>query len=231
MTSRQLVLIVEDNEELSMLMEKQLTKMGLDVMKAYDAQRAKELIEKYEFSVVLLDLVLPGVNGLSFLQHIKKNVLTEDINVIITSAVKDQRVVLKAMDLGADDYIIKPLDFDLLSSKMQMILKDRDLLSLPTLPVSPNSRETEISISFDLRILQISEMGLVLRSPALIKKRATFKIFSPLFADIGINAPLLSVADSSLHAEDDKYFELITHFEDVPEDDITKIRGWLMRLT
>lgn len=116
------VLIVEDNKEISTLIKDFLTKANYIVSVAEDGEKALSLYEKYGARLILLDIMLPGKDGFGVCSKIRENSNTP---IIILSAKTDKEDKIMGIDLGADDYIEKPIDIDILMAKIKGIFKRR----------------------------------------------------------------------------------------------------------
>lgn len=105
-TSRKYVLIVEDDDFLRGLLSHSLNEVGYEVDSAQNAEMALEFIDKQIPSIILLDLMLPGMNGLDFLSEAKE---TRKLNtpVIILSNLGNKEDIDRALSLGAVDFIVK----------------------------------------------------------------------------------------------------------------------------
>ncbi len=101
------VLVVEDDEFLREVMCQKLVKEGFDVSAAIDAQTAFEIIKEKPPRIILLDLILPGMDGFEFLAELKKDDSMKDIPVIILSNLGQKEDVDRAMSSGAVDYLVK----------------------------------------------------------------------------------------------------------------------------
>lgn len=101
------VLIVEDDEFLREVISRKLSKEGFDVQAAIDAKEALEIIKKKMPQIILLDLILPGMDGYEFLAQIKKEPVIKDVPVIILSNLCEKDEVDSALAAGAADYLIK----------------------------------------------------------------------------------------------------------------------------
>ncbi|MFS0575074.1 response regulator transcription factor [Sporosarcina sp. 179-K 3D1 HS] len=101
------ILIIEDDTAIHSLIEEALSLNGFDTLSAYSGTEGKLLFEQKEIDVVLLDLMLPGMDGEQFLQEIRK---TSMVPVMVISAKNDQQSKLELLSNGADDYITKPFD-------------------------------------------------------------------------------------------------------------------------
>ncbi len=116
------ILIVEDNKEISTLLKDFLTKENYVVSVAESGEKALSLYEKYGARLVLLDIMLPGIDGFNVCSKIRENANTP---IIILSAKTNKEDKLNGIVLGADDYIEKPIDIDILLAKINGIFKRR----------------------------------------------------------------------------------------------------------
>ena len=101
------ILIVEDDVFLADLYKTKFELEGFDVYVAYDGEKGLELISKKKPSAVLLDLILPKVNGFVVLENIKKDDKLKDIPVILLTNLSQKADVEKGLNLGAAGYLIK----------------------------------------------------------------------------------------------------------------------------
>ena len=116
------ILIVEDNAELSGLLCDFLRSENYTVSTADTAEKALSLYEKYGARLVLLDINLPGLDGFVVCKRIRQQ---DNIPIIILTARVDKEDKLNGILLGADDYIEKPYDIDILIAKIKGIFKRR----------------------------------------------------------------------------------------------------------
>ena len=114
------IIIVEDNHEIGELLSDFLRKENYIVSVAKDGEAALELFERYGAKLVLLDLMLPGMDGFAVCSKIREN---SNTHILIASAKTDKESTLKGLQLGADDYISKPYDIDILLAKINGIFK------------------------------------------------------------------------------------------------------------
>ena len=116
------ILIVEDNKELLELLTDFLRADGYTVSTAENGEKALSLYEKYGARLVLLDINLPGIDGFSVCERIREEGNTP---VIMLTARVGKEDKLNGLILGADDYIEKPYDIDILLAKIKGIFKRR----------------------------------------------------------------------------------------------------------
>lgn len=116
------VLIVEDEEKLSRFIELELKHEGYDIVKANNGRAGLEIAEKGEVDLVLLDIMLPEINGLEVLRRLRR---TSDIPIIMLTARDAVMDKVSGLDAGADDYITKPFAIEELLARIRTALKKR----------------------------------------------------------------------------------------------------------
>lgn len=116
------ILIVEDDRELAGLLTDFLRDEGYTVSATDSGERAVELFQRYGAKLVVLDINLPDVNGFSVCSKLRESA---DTPILIVSARTEKEDKLNGFDLGADDYIEKPYDIDILLAKIKGIFKRR----------------------------------------------------------------------------------------------------------
>lgn len=116
------ILLVEDEKNIVLGVTICLRSAGLSVDVAVDGADALKKIEEDKPDLVLLDLVMPRLNGLDALQAMKENVEMKDIPVIVLSARAQEEDIQRAKELGAADYVAKPFRPDELLAVIQRVL-------------------------------------------------------------------------------------------------------------
>ncbi len=114
------ILIVEDNKEIGTLLCDFLRKENYVVSVAQTGEKALELYETYGAKLILLDIMLPGIDGFAVCSKIRES---SNTHILIASAKNEKEDKLKGLNLGADDYIEKPYDIDILLAKIRGIFK------------------------------------------------------------------------------------------------------------
>ena len=169
------ILIVEDDTELSALLTDFLRNEGYTGSAAAGGEYASALFEKYGARLVILDINLPDVNGFAVCSKLRENA---DTPILIVSARTDKADKLNGFDLGADDYIEKPYDIDILLAKIKGIFKrryQRSILSVNGVTLNLADRTAEIdgkpvelpAKEFDLLQLLMENQGKALKKEYL----------------------------------------------------------------
>ncbi len=128
------ILLVEDEQKIARFVELELTHEGYEVVKAEDGRTGLELAEKNGWDLMLLDIMLPGLNGLEVLRRLRRS---SDLPVIMLTARDAVMDKVTGLDMGADDYITKPFSIEELLARIRTALRKRQQAALPVLTVGP----------------------------------------------------------------------------------------------
>ena len=169
------ILIVEDNKEIAELLQAFLRKENYAVSVADSGEKALDLFAKYGAKLVILDIMLPGMDGFSVCSKIRAD---SNAHILVASAKTDKDDKLKGLNLGADDYIEKPYDIDILIAKIngifkrkyaQEIITEGNLkLNTVTETLAVNDKNVEVtSKEFELLKLLIENKGVTLKKEYL----------------------------------------------------------------
>ncbi|MBB6732361.1 response regulator transcription factor [Cohnella zeiphila] len=118
------ILIVEDQQVLREIMKEYLTDEGYRVLEAGDGSRALEIFEKDEIDLIILDIMLPELDGWSVCRRIRK---TSNVPILMLTARSDEDDTLLGFELGADDYVVKPCSPPILLARTKRLLASRPL--------------------------------------------------------------------------------------------------------
>ena len=176
------ILIVEDEAKLARFVELELTHEGYSVDKAADGREGLERMETGEYALVLLDIMLPGLNGLEVLRRARRSVDTPVIMLTARDTVMDK---VTGLDMGAEDYVTKPFEIEELLARIRACLRksarretashaltvgplaldpDRHTVTCQGQPVELTHRE------FDLLRILMENRGIVLSRNTLIER-------------------------------------------------------------
>ena len=160
--------IIEDEKNISDMIKYNLEKDGYEVYTAYDGQEGLELIEKQELDLLLLDIMLPNVDGLDVCKRVRQKM---EIPIIIISAKADEFDKVLALELGADDYVTKPFSMREVMARIKARLRRK--VSDTVAEAVDADKLTEGNLVMDLKKYQVSKNGsvveLTLREFELLK--------------------------------------------------------------
>ena len=114
------IAIIEDDKDISSILANILNENGYSFKQAYDGSQAMKLLKNESFDLVLMDLMLPYVNGETLIYELRK---ISDTPVIVISAKSMMETKLEVLRLGADDYIIKPFDINEVIVRIEVVLR------------------------------------------------------------------------------------------------------------
>jgi DNA-binding NtrC family response regulator len=118
------VLLVDDEKDFVEMLSLRLDEVGEKVTTAYSGKECLETLEKKEIDVVILDIKMPGMDGMETLREIKKRFPL--VEVIMLTGHGSTETAVEGMKMGAFDYLMKPADFDDLTIKMEAARKRKD---------------------------------------------------------------------------------------------------------
>ena len=123
MTRKQAILIVDDNPTVVELLRSHLKPFPYEVDTAHDGEEALEKVRRNPPDLILLDLMMPRISGFEICQRIKSDKLTQFIPIIVITALTEQEDKLKAIELGADDFLVKPINRLELTTRIKSLLR------------------------------------------------------------------------------------------------------------
>ncbi|WP_029914413.1 response regulator [Pelobacter seleniigenes] len=123
--SKKTVLIVEDEEDILALLHFNLMKADFNVICASCGEEGLKSVISSQPDLVLLDLMLPGIDGLEICRRLRADEATRNIPIIMLTAKGEESDVVKGLELGADDYVTKPFSIKVLLARIQAVLRRR----------------------------------------------------------------------------------------------------------
>ena len=114
------ILVVDDEQTVRDFLQRALENAGYDVITAADGREALDKVSQFDVSLVLLDIVMPGLDGFEVLEHMRQY---ENIPVIMLSGIGGETTKIDTLALGADDYITKPFSVEELLARIQAKLR------------------------------------------------------------------------------------------------------------
>ena len=122
MSDAKKIVLAEDNSIFLLLLKFRLEKEGYKILTAVDGKEAIELIEQHSPELILTDIMMPFVSGLEVISHVR-NKLKMKTPIIVFSSAGQEEIVLKAFDLGATDFMSKPLSPNELVIRVKRLLR------------------------------------------------------------------------------------------------------------
>ncbi len=107
----QKILVVDDSKLSASTLCSQLKKAGFEVFMVYSGEEAIHFVQKNKVDLVLLDIMMPGISGIGVLKFIRCHFSPAQLPVLMVTALDDEEIIVEALKEGANDYIIKPINF------------------------------------------------------------------------------------------------------------------------
>jgi DNA-binding NtrC family response regulator len=118
------ILVVDDDAPIRRTFDEHLTEAGYEVRTAVNAEEALALLEEFDPALVVTDIRMPGMSGLELLRRIRQ---VSDVDVAVITAYEEMKTAMEAMQAGAYDYLVKPLDLTAIEHLVQRCIRDRTL--------------------------------------------------------------------------------------------------------
>lgn len=119
------ILVVEDEEDILALLHFNLVKVGYDVTCASCGEEGLNGVRDHLPDLILLDLMLPGIDGLEICRRLRHDKATQNVPIIMLTARGEEGDVVRGLELGADDYVTKPFSIKVLLARIQTVLRRR----------------------------------------------------------------------------------------------------------
>lgn len=182
------VLICDDNEAIHNGLRSYLLEEKFDVLSAYDGESALELLRRNTVDVILLDIMLPGIDGYEVCREIRKK---SDVYIIMLSAKGDEIDRIIGLELGADDYVTKPFSPREVSIRIKRAMKrlnpkgEPKRICVAELTVLPDSyqvfvRDEEVHLSpkeFEMLLYMVANVGKVLTRELILNAAWDYDYF------------------------------------------------------
>ena len=146
------IVVIEDEADILEVIDYNLSKEGFDVNSALDGEKGLVLVQKEIPDLVLLDLMLPSIDGIEICRQLKANSATRSISIIMVTAKGEESDIVLGLGIGADDYVLKPFRPRELIARVKSVLRrgglreeeDQEVLSFDELIIDCNRHEVRL---------------------------------------------------------------------------------------
>jgi len=154
------ILVVDDERHLVWAVQRSLSELGYQVLTAYDGLEALTVAHRYEPDIVVLDIVMPGLDGFEVSRRLRRDPVLADVPILFLtarSAIEDR---IAGFDQGGDDYLVKPFDLRELKARIDALLRRSQLGARQEPPVESSSSTLKVGpLSLDLNAYQVRVGG------------------------------------------------------------------------
>lgn len=174
------IVVIDDEEDIRELIQYNLSKEGYVVSCAVSGEEGVELVERVKPDLLILDLMLPGIDGLEVCRRLKSDAKLKSIPIVMVSARGEEPDVVSGLELGADDYVSKPFSPKVLIARVKSVLRrgkaapvDAQVtLTEGALVVNPQRREVLIGdTAIELTNTEFKLLHFVMRQPGVVFTR------------------------------------------------------------
>jgi DNA-binding response OmpR family regulator len=173
------ILIIEDEEDIAEILQFNTEKEGYASFIADSGEKGLEFILQNKPDLVLLDLMLPGLNGLEVCKNVRKNESLSNVRIIMLSAKGEEIDIVTGLELGADDYVTKPFSPRVLMARIKNVLQRREVASedqnninIQNLRIIKNKREVFIdNKKIELTSSEFKALSFLAKHPGWIYTR------------------------------------------------------------
>jgi len=183
------ILLADDDPDIRSILSGILSVLGFDIIEAKDGLEAKELFDREQPDLVILDIMMPGLNGNQVCRHIKSSEIGRFVPVIMLTARDGVQDKVGSFEIGADDYVTKPFNYQELQARIKALFRIRDL------NVELHRKNSELQAAQEKIVLQERQLLV-----GQLAGTAAHQLGQPLSA-ILLNCHLLS----SVKADDPKF--------------------------
>jgi len=173
------ILVVDDEEDIVELVELNLTREGYRVLGCTTGERALEIAKSKLPNLIVLDLMLPGIDGLEVCRRLKRSPKTAHIPIVMLTAKAEEADIVTGLELGADDYVTKPFSGKVLAARVRRLLRkaaepvgEQEVIQVHDLTIDPARHEVRAKDSkVDLTRTEFDILHTLARRPGLVLSR------------------------------------------------------------
>ena len=178
--SKKTILVVDDEEDILELVRFNLSREGFQIVCAASGEEAWKILKTQQFDLMILDLMLPGMDGLELARRVKSQEATRKVPIIMLSAKGEEADIVAGLELGADDYITKPFSPRILIARVRTVLRrrwqpqtdDDQALKIYELVIHPGRRHvTVLGQAVDLTYTEFQVLYFLAKRPGWVFTR------------------------------------------------------------
>jgi two-component system phosphate regulon response regulator PhoB len=177
--SKPAILVVDDEEDIRELVELNLRREGYSVLTCETGEQALEQAAREMPDLIVLDLMLPGIDGLEVCKRLKSEAKTRRIAVVMLTAKGEEADIVTGLELGADDYVTKPFSGKVLVARVRRLLRrsqdeadERSVVSIHELTIDPSRHEVLVAgQAVTMTLTEFNILHLLARRPGRVFTR------------------------------------------------------------
>lgn len=156
-----LIMIVDDEMNTRLLMERVLKREGFDAISAANGKIALSLLEKNKVDLIIMDIMMPGMNGFELTEEIRK--ANTDIPIIMVTAKETIHDKRQGFIIGADDYLVKPIDYEELIIRIYALLRRAKISSSKKIQIKNTSlNQEDLTVTYEDKVVELPKKEFML---------------------------------------------------------------------
>ena len=220
------ILLVDDDADIRKLAQNVLVMAGFEVCLAQDVNAAIILTDTIHFDVIVSDANMPVLTGFDLVRHLRAQKKFKLTPIALLTGLRAQKDVEMALKVGVDDYIVKPIDADMLVTKVQSLLKKRAPELNNEIFFQNTESESRAHLLVPIQLKSISEFGLSFVTESDVEVGNRVHVDLPLFREIGMSTPALKVLSKQTYPHnDEKLIHVI--FLGSSDSNLQRLRAWI----
>lgn len=225
-----LVYIVDDDESFNAILVLVLKKYGIESRSFSTSKALLEKVKARPPDLCIVDLNLgPRENGYDLIASLRQ-LSNPELPIIICSSREEREVISHALEMGANDYLLKPLDREVLTSKLFQFISTTELGFSQNTSTENLQTEIDTSIHLDLKLIRVEEDGVTLLSNHLILKGTVVTLAGALMKEIsGKDRPVIATVVASELISPDESYSIYLEFDATDQELQESIRSWLSK--
>lgn len=230
--SHRRILLVDDEVGILKLLTHLLGRAGYHVDPCPSSKEALKKIQTVDYDCVITDAVMPDIDGIELVRRMRQNDAYRDRPIIMLTRRRDREDVRRALEAGVSDYLLKPVDDQILLDKVRLSLKNfQEEREISELVLTDDALPA--TVQQDVWIVAMSETSVTLRTSFQVHPDMNFKLFSQVFDEIDLPTPFLKLVESRQDYNPKKNqhegWRSVFSLVGVPEKDLKKIRSWIRK--
>jgi two-component system phosphate regulon response regulator PhoB len=179
--AKERILVVDDEEDILELVRYNLTREGYQVSGAASGEAALKKAQSENFDLIVLDLMLPGIDGLEVAKQLKNRAATKSVPIIMLTAKGEEADIVTGLEIGADDYVTKPFSPRVLVARVRTVLRRKtqapemegQIITVHNLQIHPGRRSVSIDDDpVDLTYTEFQVLYVLARRPGWVFTRS-----------------------------------------------------------
>lgn len=218
------ILVVDDDTDILKMAEQILVTAGHTVFVAEDALRAIDWLNHINFDLLLSDANMPHYSGFDLINTVRNNPRYKELSIAMLTGLRERKDVERALKMGVDDYIVKPLDPMLLVQKVNSLFEKKPAQKYAEVHLSPS--QGKASMKRQVVVESISEMGIQIMTEEAVRIGQILELNAEIFNTLDIQAPPMKVSRTEIDSKTGQYRSQLI-FLGAREVMLQKIRRWL----